>query len=66
MHTRSHDIEQLDENFAMECARETVEGIKRHAEPTRISLTFSSGNETIENTNGLSAYAEGTSCVLYA
>ncbi|MEW5996315.1 MAG: TldD/PmbA family protein [Candidatus Micrarchaeota archaeon] len=66
MKTKSWDIANLDEKFAMECAQRAVEGILEHAEPTRVSLSFSFGKEEIENTNGLSASMDGSFCSLYA
>ena len=63
--TKSWEIAKLDENFAMECASLAVEGASEHAEPTRASLSLSFGKEEIENTNGLTASMDGSSCTLY-
>lgn len=66
MRTKSWDIANLDEKFAMDCAQQVVEGILEHAEPTRVSLSFSFGKEEIKNTNGLSASMDGSFCSIYA
>lgn len=65
MRTKSWGIAGLDEKFAMECAQQAVEGILEHAEPTRVTLSFSFGKEEVENTNGLSASMDGSFCSLY-
>jgi len=65
MRTKSWDIASLDEKFAMECARQAIEGILEHAEPSRVSISLSFGREEIENTNGLFASMDGSSCSAY-
>jgi PmbA protein len=65
LRTKNWDIEKLDEKFAMGCAQQVVDAIKEKAEPARVSLTLSFGKEEIENTNGLSASMDGSSCSLY-
>lgn len=66
LRTKNWDIEKLDEKFAMVCAAQVVDAIKEKAEPARVLLTFSFGKEEIENTNGLSASMDGSSCLVYA
>jgi predicted Zn-dependent protease len=66
LRTKNWDIEKLDEKFAMGCAQQVVDAIKEKAEPARVSLSLSFGKEEIENTNGLSASMDGSSCSVYA
>ncbi|MDD2655870.1 MAG: TldD/PmbA family protein [Candidatus ainarchaeum sp.] len=66
LRTKNWDIEKLDEKFAMQCAQQVVDAIREKAEPARVSLTLSFGKEEIENTNGLSACMDGSTCSVYA
>jgi PmbA protein len=59
-------LKGLPPEIAFSAVQEILEAIRRHAEPTRISISLSEGSESIANTSGLFAEAGCTEIGIYA
>lgn len=56
----------LPAKIAFNAVEEILEGIREHAEPTKVSISLSEGDEKLANTESLSARSEYTSVSIYA
>ncbi|MBD3397590.1 hypothetical protein GF412_00450 [Candidatus Micrarchaeota archaeon] len=59
-------LKGLPPETAFSAIREILEAIRKHAEPTRVSVSISEGTESIANTSGLSAESGCTAISIYA
>lgn len=55
MKTTDKRISGLPPGLAFTAVEEILEGLRKYAEPTRISVSFSEASESLANTEGLSA-----------
>lgn len=64
--TSDPGLSGLEPSLAFSVVEEILSGISSHAEPSRISVSFSEGTEAVVNTSGLHAEASCTSVSIYA
>lgn len=64
--TEDPKLKGLPPEIAFSAIREVLEAIRKHAEPTRVSVSLSEGSESIANTSGLYAESNCTEISIYA